>query len=131
MEERTYSSGEVASLVRQNLLGWGIVATLVCVIPAALVFSAVPRFAELFKGFGADLSAGTRFVLAYPYLLWIVPALAVLVLVVAISSPAHKIVTRNRFFVVMLAVLCGSSLVASALATDALYEPIFALGAVV
>ncbi len=130
MEERSYSAGEVASLVRQNLLGWGIVAAIFCIIPAALVFRAVPRFAELFKGFGADLSSRTQFVLAYPYLLWILPALAVLVLVIAVATPTEKVIPRNRLFVVLLALICGASLVVSGLATGALYEPIFALGAV-
>jgi hypothetical protein len=131
MEERSYSAAEVASLIRQNFFGWGVVAALFCVIPAALVFRAVPRFAELFKGFGADLSARTQFVLAYPYLLWVLPALAVLVLVLASTTRAQGVVTRHGLFVFLLVLICGASVVVSGLVIDALYEPIFDLGAVV
>jgi type II secretory pathway component PulF len=131
MNERTYSFDEVTSLVRTNLLGWGVVATLFCIIRAALLYSAVPRFVDLFRGFGADLSAVTQFTIKHSYLLWAIPALSVLLLVLALVAPAERFVTRHRRFVVTFAALCGASLVVSGLAVGALYEPIFALGAVV
>ncbi len=130
-ENRTYSFGEVASLVRSNLYGWGVVASLFCIIPAAQVFSAIPEFTELFKGFGAELPAGTQFVINWPYLLWVLPTLAVLLFILALAASPEKAVARHRVIVAAFAVLCGASLIALGLVVRALYAPIFALGEVV
>lgn len=130
-EQRMFSTSEVASLVRGNLVSWGAVATCFCAIPATLIFVAVPRFGSLFAGFGADLPASTVFLLNWRYLLWILPVVTLLVIGVALTAPADRAIASHRRTVQTVAVLCGLSLVVEGLAVAALYAPIFRMGAVV
>jgi hypothetical protein len=129
--DRTYTFGEVASLVRTNLYCWGAVVILFCTVPAYLLFAAVPKFESMFKGFGADLPDGTVFLLRWPLVLWIIPALAVLLLIASIVAPPEKAVARHKGIVGSFAVMCGLSLVVQGLAAAALYAPFFRLGAVI
>jgi type II secretory pathway component PulF len=131
MTERLYTSGEVTSLVRANLYGWGIVATLVCLGPSLSVFNHVPEFVAMFKGFGAELPRDTQLLLNWPWLLWVLPAAAILLFVYSIAMPAENSIGSHRRIVWGFAALCVLSLVVVALAVRALYAPIFALGAVV
>lgn len=130
-EQRTFTISEVASLVRGNLFAWGAVATCFCAIPAALIFMAVPKFRSLFAGFGADLPAGTVFLLNWRYLLWVLPVLTVLLIGVAWAAPPEKAIASHRRTVQAVAVVCGLSMIVEGLAVVALYAPIFRLGAVV
>jgi len=126
-----YSTSEVASLVRGNLTAWGVMAILFCVIPSSLIIAAIPKFRSLFSGFGADLPDTTMFLLNSQYLLWILPALALLLLVIALTTPPETAIAWHRRTVAAFAVLCCASLLVEALALVALYAPIFRLGAVI
>ena len=130
-EQRMFSTSEVFPLVRGNLFAWGAVAIVFCAIPSALIFVAVPKFRALFAGFGADLPASTMFLLNWRYLIWVLPALAALLLGVSLTAPADKAIARHRGIAGAFAGLCGLSLIVQALALVALYAPIFRLGAVV
>ena len=131
MAERIYSTGEVASLVRNNLSAWGVVAVLFCASPATLIMVAIPRFEALLKGFGAELPGATAFLLHWRFLLWIAPALALLLFGFALTTSPEKVIARHRTVVWAFAVLCCVSLVVTGLAVVALYAPIFRLGSVV
>jgi hypothetical protein len=130
-EQRTYSTSEVASLVRRNLSAWGTVAIAFCTAPSALIFFAVPKFESLFNGFGAELPPATMFLLNWRYLLWILPALGLLLLGVALITPVEKAIDWNWRMVGAFAVLCCASMLVEGLALVALYAPIFRLGAVI
>jgi type II secretory pathway component PulF len=107
------------------------VAIVFCAVPSALIFFAVPRFHSLFNGFGADLPPATVFLLGWRYLVWILPALGLLLLGVTLITPAEKAIGRNGRMVAAFAVLCCTSMLVEALALVALYAPIFRLGAVI
>ena len=129
--ERMFSISEVSSLVRGNLIAWGVVAVVFCVIPAALIYGAVPQFRSLFGGFGADLPASTMFLLEWRILLWIAPALVLLLLIASVMASPDKAIAWHRRVVTAFAFLCCFSMVVQGLAVVALYAPIFRLGAVI
>ena len=129
--ERTFSTNEVSSLVRGNLIAWGSVAIVFCVVPAALLYGAVPQFLSLFGGFGADLPDSTMFLLEWRSLLWITPALALLLLGFALANSQDNAIAWHRRVVTAFALLCCCSMIVEALAVIALYAPIFRLGAVI
>ena len=130
-KQRVFTTSEVFSLVRSNLLAWGAVAIAFCALPAALIFVSVPKFRSLFAGFGADLPDSTLFLLNSRYLVWILPALALLLLVTALTAAAEKAIAWHPRVVGAFAALCVLSLILHALALVALYAPIFRLGAAV
>jgi hypothetical protein len=129
--QRMFSTGEVNSLVRGNLIAWGAVAVIFCVIPAALVYAAVPQFRTLYGGFGADLPDSTMFLLEWRILLWVTPALTLLLLGSALTTSPDKAIEWHRRVVAAFAVLCSFSMIVEGLAVIALYAPIFRLSAVV
>ena len=126
-----FSTDEVYSLVRGNLFGWAAVAIVFCAFPAAMIFAAVPRFASLFRGIGADLPDGTMFLLRWPSVVWIPAALVLALTFHALTAPADRAIARHSRTVAVFAVLCCVSLVIQGLAVVALYLPFLRLGAVV
>ena len=94
--QRTFSTSEVSSLVRGNLIAWGSVAIVFCMVPAALVYVAVPKFQSLFGGFGADLPDSTMFLLEWRLLLWITPALALVLLGFALTNSQDNAIAWHR-----------------------------------
>ena len=130
-QQRTYTTGEVGSLVRGNILAWGVTTIVFCAIPSALVFIAVPKFRELFRGFGADLPDMTQFLLDWRYLLWVLPVLAISQLIFGLAVPEDRAIAQHRGLVGAFAATCCASLLIQGLAVAALYAPIFRLGAVI
>jgi len=130
-EEKMYSSSEVASLLRGSLIGWGVAAILFCAIPASYVFVAIPQFQSLFKGFGADLPGITTFFIHQRYVLWILPAILLLLIGFALSRAPKQAIETHRIFVAVIAAVCCLSVVLQSAAVYAMYAPIFKLGAVV
>jgi len=128
-EQRTYTTSEVASLVRSNLWAWGAAAILFCAIPSALIFVAIPKFESLFRGYGADLSGMTMFVLRWRYLVWVMPALVLVLLCVGLSRRTDQEIRSHRSTVAAIAIACCVSLLAQGLAVAALYAPILRMGA--
>jgi len=131
IEQRLFNASEISLLVRGNLIAWGVVAVLFCVIPSALIFLAVPKFDSLFSGFGADLPDGTMFLLRWRLLLLVLPTLAVLLLGLALNTAPDNPIKWHQRIVMAFAALCCSALIVEGLAVVALYAPIFRLGAVV
>ncbi len=130
-EQRTYTTTEVASIVRGNLLMWGATAIVFCAVPSALIFIAIPKFDSLFGGFGADLPATTTFLLEWRYLLWVMPVLVLALLGISLSRRADEAIRASRPTVAAIAVAACASLLAQGFAVVALYAPIFRLGAVI
>ena len=90
----------------------------------------IGNFEELFKGFGADLSPLTRFVLAsrHAWLLFAFAAIAILVWIVKRPATNQKEKSRQKVVVITFGLLFA---LAWGIATVALYLPIFELGAAV
>ena len=130
-EQRTYSTREVASIVRGSLLGWGVMTIVFCATPSLLIYFSIPHFRQLFRGFGADLPGTTMFLLEWRYLLWIFPGLALLLLSVALTTRPERAIAGHRRIAVAFVLLCLTSQLVNGFALSALYAPIFKLGAVV
>jgi type II secretory pathway component PulF len=87
------------------------------------------EFEVIFKGFGADLNALTRFVLAVPHAWWLL-ALASLALLVWIARRPRALpieIHHMKWGVAVLTIATGAFV---AIACIALYLPIFKLGEV-
>ena len=130
-EQRTFTIGEVTSLVRDNLIGWGVACIVFCVLPSILIFFPIPKFAELFRGFGADLPIITRILMDWRFLVWTPSVLAVILLWFALTSSPEDIIARHRRIIGAFAALCCFSIIIHGIAVFALYAPILLLGAVV
>ena len=89
--------------------------------------SAMESFHEMFSAFGADLPGVTKFVLAFPYIWWLL-ALAAVALLIWIIRKSH--VTREELGRMKrgLVLLFAATLAAYALVAVAIYWPIFKLG---
>ena len=107
-----------------------VIEVLVGLAAATLAPTIVSSFEEVLKGFGADLPALTRFVLATRYGWWLFAVAAVWILVWILRRPAPTPVKQRRQmlavvgYAIALGVACGVALIS-------LYLPIFRLGATV
>jgi hypothetical protein len=120
----------IESFMRTNLIAWGVVAMIICVVPAVMLFGVVPSFESLFKGLGADLPWNTQLLISHTWLL-LVPPVAAVILVLVTVFPAAGSVARQKKVIIALAVFSCLAIVVGSLAIEALYAPIFKLGAVV
>jgi type II secretory pathway component PulF len=91
---------------------------------------AVQSFEEIFKGFGAELSAPARFVIAWPHAWWI---FALVSLGILAWVGAHSRVTRalSRQMRTALIILISVTALSFAFAGFALYQIIFKLGSAI
>lgn len=90
----------------------------------------IAQFEELFKGFGADLDASTRFFLSARSLWWLfaLVALGIAIWIVARTSPGDGERRRMKYALWVFGVVFGLTV---AWAIYAMYAPIFELGAAV
>jgi hypothetical protein len=130
-EQRTYTTEEVAALVRSNLFVWGISAFLFCAVPSGIILSSIPHFESLFKGFGADLPTMTIFMIHWQYILLILPAILLVQICVAATRSPEEAISSHRLTIIAAGIVCGVSLAVQGFAVAALYAPLFMLGAVV
>ena len=130
-EQRTYTTDEVAALVRSNLFTWGITAFLFCAIPSGIILSATPHFESMFKGFGADLPAMTIFMMRWRYILLVLPAIVLVLICVAATRPPAEAIGSHRLTIIGAGIVCGVSLLVQGFAVAALYAPLAMLGSVV
>ena len=100
------------------------------VIAGSLAPLVIGNFEELFKGFGAELPALTRFILAtrHAWVLFSIAAIAIVVWIVRRPASNQKEHRRQKMAVIVYAMLFA---MAAGIAVIALYLPIFQLGAVV
>ena len=87
-------------------------------------------FDEMFRSFGADLTASTRLVLRLPYAWWLLalPALALLARVSTRQRLRRAELRRTKIALRLMLIATG---LAFGLAAWAIYLPIFKLGAAV
>jgi type II secretory pathway component PulF len=106
------------------------VLAFVGVIVALSAGHVIFQYESLFKGFGAELSASTRFVLAST---WLWRLMGVCALALGVWVMVKSELTRARLRTMKLAVRAFTGVFGSfaAFSIYALYVPIFALGAVV
>ena len=107
------------------MLVWGAVAVVLgCSVAGGVGFIA-PLFADLYIGFGPDLPLIARFVVGWWYVLFALPAAA---LVIMSLSLRRKSAGGARRAVLLLDVLSAAAVILGLLAFIALYSPIFTMG---
>lgn len=123
-------SEDVTSFARSNLVAWGLLSCVLGVVLASGVSHLAPKFAEIFRGFGADLPAATAFVIRWPHLCWFLPIASGVLFWAAMRKREATLDTHGKQ-VLLFALLCASTAVIGALVMVALYMPILRMGAVV
>lgn len=108
-----------------HLVGWGVLSVVLGVAVAAFVGRMVPVFADMFSGFGPFLPVPTRLVIDGWYVLWLMPASA---LVAVVVGSRRNNVVRQRRTAVLLAILSLVTMLLGVLAMVALYIPVCCLG---
>ena len=109
---------------------YAVVLTLAAVGLNLYVARAVPRFTEMFQGFGADLPALTAVLLKAQPVFLLLALVAAILLVVLVRSFGKDVIRERRAFrwAVSSHVV---SFVAAGLFVFGMYLPIFRLGSVV
>ena len=107
-------------------LGWGLLSVVLGVAVAAFVGYRVPVFAAMFSGFGPFLPVPTQLVISGWYVLWLLPAVALVVFLV--GSRRGKGGGSQRRTVMLLAILSAVTMLLGVLAMAALYIPVCCLG---
>jgi ABC-type Co2+ transport system permease subunit len=108
-----------------HLVGWGLLTVVIGVAVAAFVGYRVPVFAAMFSGFGPILPVPTQLVSSGWYVLWLMPAVALVVFLVGSRRPG---VASQRRTVMLLAILSAVTMLLGVLAMAALYIPLCCLG---
>jgi ABC-type Co2+ transport system permease subunit len=108
-----------------HLVGWGLLSVVLGVAVAAFVGYRVPVFAAMFSGFGPFLPVPTQLVISGWYVLWLMPAVALVVFLV--GSRRREVVGQRRT-VMLLAILSALMMLLGVLAMAALYIPVCCLG---
>ena len=116
---------KMASPGRGGVLVWGTVAAVLgCSVAGGIGFMA-SGFAELYSGFGPSLPLTARFVLDWWYVLFAVPAAALLVTSLGLRRQGAAGVNRS---LVLLHALSATAVILGLLAMLAMYLPIFTMG---
>ena len=108
-----------------HLVGWGLLSVVLGVAVAAFVGYRVPMFAAMFSGFGPFLPVPTQLVINGWYVLWLLPAVALVVFLV--GSRRGKVGSQRRT-VMLIAILSAATMLLGVLAMAALYIPVCCLG---
>jgi hypothetical protein len=108
---------------RGRVLGWGLVSVAIGAVVALFVGRRAPDFAVVWAGFGESLPLATKLVLGWWYLLWLIPAAALVVSLTPLRHPDISGSRRRR--VRWLVALAASAVVLGVVAIAALYAPAF------
>jgi hypothetical protein len=116
---------DAATSARRNLLVWGTVAVVLGCSAAGGVGLYAPDFAELYRGFGPDLPLTARLVIGFWYVLFALPAAALLLTSLGLRAQSAAGARRALLWI---HVLSATAVALGLLALGAMIAPLFTMG---
>jgi hypothetical protein len=110
---------------RGNVLVWGTVAVVLGCSVAGSVGVFASAFADLYSGFGSSLPLSARLVLGWWFVLFALPAAALVVTFLGLRRPS---VAGMRRSLISIHALSATAVVLGVLAMIVMYLPIFTMG---